>query len=110
MSTTKPRTDYPNLRQLLGRSFCKYTFDRDITDDEIQALKQFPSVNHPYMAFVVDNNFKRKRLLEEMIETNMFPEMIFPEENPMDIVSTWENDIDLLALHKMKTFIKNTNK
>tara|TARA_B110000285_G_C15138881_1_gene629255 strand:+ start:700 stop:1017 length:318 start_codon:yes stop_codon:yes gene_type:complete len=98
-----------NLRQLLGKNFDKYSFDRDLRDDELRALDQFPSVTHPYMAFVVDNNFKRKRLLEEMIETNMFPEMIFPEENPIDIVSTWKDDIDLLALHRMK-LRQNTNK
>tara|TARA_B100000795_G_scaffold41060_1_gene26963 strand:- start:959 stop:1270 length:312 start_codon:yes stop_codon:yes gene_type:complete len=103
MSTTKPRTDYPNLRQLLGTSFCKYTFDKDIADDEIQALKQFPVTNR-------QDTFKRHQLLEEMIETNMFTEMIFQEENPIEIVANWEEDIDLLALHKMKTFIKNTNK
>jgi hypothetical protein len=110
-----------NLRQLLGKNFGKYSFDRDLRDDEIHALDQFPSVTHPYMTFVannvvannvvannvvannvVDNNFKRKRLLEEMIETDMFPEMIFPEENLIEIDSTWEDDIDLLALHKMK--------
>jgi len=98
-----------NLRQLLGKNFDKYSFDRDLCDDEIRALDQFPPVTHPYLTFA-DNNFKRKRLLEEMIETNMFTEMIFPEENPIEIVANWEDDIDLLALHKMKTFIKNTNK
>jgi len=65
MSTTKPTTDYPNLRQLLGRNFYKYTFYKDITDDEIQALKQFPLTNR-------QENFKRHQLLEELIETNMF--------------------------------------
>jgi hypothetical protein len=96
MSTTKPRTDYPNLRQLLGTSFYKYTFDKDIADDEIQALKQFPVTNR-------QENFKRHQLLEELIETNMFTELTFMGKK-------WQDDIDLLALHKMKTFIKNTNK
>lgn len=95
MSTTKPTTDYPNLRQLLGRNFYKYTFVKDITDDEIQALKQFPLTNR-------QENFKRQQLLEELIETNMFT---------MEVVKKkWQEDIDLLALHRMKTFLKNTNK
>ena len=95
MSTTKPTTDYPNLRQLLGRNFYKYTFYKDITDDEIQALKQFPLTNR-------QENFKRHQLLEELIETNMFT---------MEVVKKkWQEDIDLLALHRMKTFLKNTNK
>jgi len=90
MSTTKPTTDYPNLRQLLGRNFCKYTFDRDIADDEIQALKQFPLTNR-------QENFKRHQLLEELIETNMFT---------MEVGKKWQEDIDLLALHKMKNKYK----
>jgi len=100
MSTTKPTTNCPKLRQLLGRSFSNYSCDRDITDDEIQALNQFPLTTNPSK-----DDFKRHQLLEELIETNMFTEMIL-----MEVGEKWQDDIDLLALHKMKTFIKNTNK
>lgn len=100
----QPSHNYPALRQLLGKNFCKYTFDRDLRDDEIQALEQFPRAKHPYAD---QDTFKRKQLLEEMLETNMFSEMIFPTDSA---VQKWQDDIDLLALHKMKMFIKNTNK
>ena len=95
MSTTKPTIDYPNLRQLLRNNFCMYTFDRDITYDEIQALKQFPLTKRP-----LQENFKRHQLLEELIETNMFT--IFMEVGE----KKWQEDIDLLALHKMKNKYK----
>ena len=98
MSTTKPTIDYPNLRQLLRNNFCMYTFDRDITYDEIQALKQFPLTKRP-----LQENFKRHQLLEELIETNMFSEMIFPVDSAG---KKWQDDIDLLALHKMKNKYK----
>jgi hypothetical protein len=39
----------------------------------------------------------------------MFTEMVFQEENPIEIGNNWEDDIDLLALHKMK-LRPNTNK
>ena len=100
----QPSNNYPALRQLLGKNFCKYPFDRDLHDDEIQALEQFPLTKHPYAD---QDTFKRKQLLEEMIETNMFSEMIFPADSAG---KKWQDDIDLLALHKMKMFIKNTNK
>jgi len=114
MSTTEPTINCTNLRKLLGINFYNYSFHRDITDDETQALEQFPNVKNPYID-TTSNNFKRKQLLEEMIETNMFSEMIFleepePEPEPEPVGKRWQNDIDLLALHKMKTLIKNTNK
>jgi len=53
-------------------------------------LKQFPLTNR-------QENFKRHQLLEELIETNMFT---------MEVGKKWQEDIDLLALHKMKNKYK----
>lgn len=93
-------TNFPNLRQLLGKDVERYEFFRDITLAEILTLEQFPVVKSPCVGF------KRQQLFQEMCETNIFGDMIFHE--PSTEPTNWKNDIDLLALHKFK--LLNTTK